>query len=753
MEGLLTWVCFLASLGGTQGMGVLTVGKPLAWSASLPHLEYVRQHGVLQFIAKYKEVRGICNDKLLWGDEIEYGIVQLDRAQRKARVTLRAAEIREKLNEMEDVVRHNVEGCSWMPEYGSWMVEGTPRGPYSGYSLDLLRVERNMRLRRARLITAVGEDELVATTSIFPQLGCEDFSVPSAPVKGPVAVSDFVPDECINPHPRFAALTQNIRARRGSKVDIRVPLFHDTATPEFQDLGQDLETCGEEERPSINMDCMAFGMGCCCVQVTFQARDVDESRYMFDQLAVLSPVFLALTAATPVMKGRLADTDVRWNTIAASVDDRTPAERGLEDPSPGDERMAGQGKQRLLKSRYDAVSGFIYHCPGAPNLVDKYNDVERALDEWSLQTLKENGVDDSLAKHIAHLFVRDPLVIFEGRIDELDDSVDTDHFENIQSTNWQTVRWKPPPPRNSPNDPHVGWRTEFRPMEVQLTDFENAAYSVFIVLVTRVILAFDLNLYVPLSKVGENMKRAHERDAVLKSLFYFRRNIAPPQTPQTGSVDSQILDPGAAKEKQELSPTVEKLEALGLNYDFSECDSCYAIEGDGVDDSFEEMTMEEIIMGKESIDYPGLIPLVYAYLDHIRCPREVSDQVGRYLELIERRARGQVPTTARWMRDFITSHPDYRQDSVVSDSIAYDLLVACEGIGDGSRSAQDLLGPDVTIRPLDLSLAYDVPLNSVRIQGKRRKEILESYMQRSSHRRSVRSSVIPVDEQEWGKMS
>ena len=38
-------------------------------------------------------------------------------------------------------------------------------------------------------------------------------------------------------------------------------------------------------------------------------------------------------------------------------------------------------------------------------------------------------------------------------------------------------------------------------MEAQLTDFENAAFTVFIVLLTRVILAFDLVLYTPLSKV------------------------------------------------------------------------------------------------------------------------------------------------------------------------------------------------------------------------------------------------------------
>ena len=51
-------------------------------------------------------------------------------------------------------------------------------------------------------------------------------------------------------------------------------------------------------------------------------------------------------------------------------------------------------------------------------------------------------------------------------------------------------------------------------MEMQATDAENAAFIIFVVLVTRVILAFDLNLYIPLSKVDENMKRAHVRDGV-----------------------------------------------------------------------------------------------------------------------------------------------------------------------------------------------------------------------------------------------
>jgi glutamate--cysteine ligase catalytic subunit len=38
-------------------------------------------------------------------------------------------------------------------------------------------------------------------------------------------------------------------------------------------------------------------------------------------------------------------------------------------------------------------------------------------------------------------------------------------------------------------------------MEVQMTDFENAAFAVFIVLLSRAILAFNLNFYIPISKV------------------------------------------------------------------------------------------------------------------------------------------------------------------------------------------------------------------------------------------------------------
>lgn len=82
------------------------------------------------------------------------------------------------------------------------------------------------------------------------------------------------------------------------------------------------------------------------------------------------------------------------------------------------------------------------------------------------------------------------------------------------------MRFKPPPPNSS-----IGWRVEFRPCEVQITDFENAAIVCFTVLLTRVILSYKLNLLIPISKVDQNMIRAQKRDAVKVEKFWFRRDI------------------------------------------------------------------------------------------------------------------------------------------------------------------------------------------------------------------------------------
>lgn len=58
------------------------------------------------------------------------------------------------------------------------------------------------------------------------------------------------------------------------------------------------------------MDAMAFGMGSCSLQCTFSTKNLDHARYVYDQLNVLSPVFLAMTAGAPFYKGINYDIQV-----------------------------------------------------------------------------------------------------------------------------------------------------------------------------------------------------------------------------------------------------------------------------------------------------------------------------------------------------------------------------------------------------------------------------------------------------------
>ena len=188
---------------------------------------------------------------------------------------------------------------------------------------------------------------------------------------------------------------------------------------------------------------------------------------MYDQLAPLTPIMLALSASSPIWRGYLSDIDCRWNILSAACDDRTLEEIGIE---PLKENI-----RRIKKSRYGTIDSYL----SAEN--EKYNDLASDKDDELFKELIDNGIDTILANHISHLFIRDPLVLYEEKL-LINDEEETDHFENLQSTNWQNMRFKPPPLNSS-----IGWRVEFRPMEVQITDFENAALVTFLLLMTRVI--------------------------------------------------------------------------------------------------------------------------------------------------------------------------------------------------------------------------------------------------------------------------
>jgi hypothetical protein len=88
-----------------------------------------------------------------------------------------------------------------------------------------------------------------------------------------------------------------------------------------------------------------------------------------------------------------------------------------------DPDLAGGGVKRLYKSRYSSVSRFIGKAESPEELValNQLNDIDANIDEEAYKMLIDGGFDESLASHIAHLFVRDPLVIFDDAV-VLDDT-------------------------------------------------------------------------------------------------------------------------------------------------------------------------------------------------------------------------------------------------------------------------------------------------------------------------------------------
>ena len=85
------------------------------------------------------------------------------------------------------------------------------------------------------------------------------------------------------------------------------------------------------------------------------------------------------------------------------------------------------------------------------------------------------------------------------------------------------MRFKPPPSIDS----KIGWRVEFRTMDIQLTDFENSGFIVLLGMINNVINHFDLDFIMPISKIDENMERAHYIDALWSQKFWFKINILP----------------------------------------------------------------------------------------------------------------------------------------------------------------------------------------------------------------------------------
>ncbi|VTZ68409.1 gamma-glutamylcysteine synthetase, putative [Plasmodium chabaudi chabaudi] len=420
----------------------------------------------------------------------------------------------------------------------------------------------------------------------------------------------------------------------------------------------------------VYLDAMFFGMSMCCQQVTMSFQTINDAKYVYDQLAVIAPLFLAITACTPYLGGFLTETDARWRVISNSVDCRTEDELSY-----------------ISKPRYSGISLYISDEAPLKKNYYFYNDIDIVLNKNVYDKLIKENVDEYLARHIASLFVRDPIVVFEGSFSEQDISTikniineknengnnskmwnenemnkiylsddfefledykekvlsSHQHFENFQSTNWNSVRFKPPPilDNNYLNGPSsIGWRVEFRTPDIQITDFENASVVALIMVLSKFILKNKLNLYIPMSKLEENLFRSSKRDAILKEKFYFRNDI---------------------------------------NYDTSNND-------------IEEKSIYEIFFNKNN----GILYLCSLYIEEQfeqgLINLSAKNKINEYIQFIELRCKGEISTGASFLRKFILNHPSYEKNSYINNQINYDLCKLISDIGKGEIAPHELLG-------------------------------------------------------------
>ncbi|UJR10396.1 hypothetical protein I4U23_014599 [Adineta vaga] len=589
-------------------MGVLAEGTVMSWNEIVKVRDAYRSYALSQLIRvfeKYQNQQGHCFE---WGDELEFSMVRFDHSNKRVQLLLTGDKILPYLRKINEANLDGAHRIAWHPEACNYMIEGVPSEPYGYLSSYLNTVEANMTLRRnqaQKFLSERSDCEFILNLATFPRYGHGQFIYPSDE-RNDSERSLYYPDVLISPaHPRMKSVLENITERRQLPSPVAVPIFRDTATAKpFQDLAWKEKIDIQDDH--IYLDGCLAGWGCCCLQVTFKAQSLDECLHVYDQLLPLTAIMLALSNACPIWRGYLTEIDSRYESVFQAGDDRTPEER-----------------QRITLNSRCAPTPF-YLCDEHNHL----NDVKLDVNEEVVSTLVKHGISSTLAHHLGHLFIRDPLVIIKENLHPIDDTTSY-HFENLNSTVWHSLRFKPPPL----DDDKMGWRVEFRPMDIQITDFENASFAVFMALVTRVILTYKLDLTIPISQVNENIARAHHRDSVRKEKFHFR--------------------------------IAEKIIPLSIN---------------------------EIINGIN--DFPGLVPLVQKYLNEMEdINSDTRFTIEQYLSLISKRAAGILLTNASWIRHFVTSHPSYKQDSIVTDEIQYDLMWKIKQIANGHETCPLLIQP------------------------------------------------------------
>ncbi|CAL5985550.1 Glutamate-cysteine_ligase [Hexamita inflata] len=294
-------------------------GDPLSFDQVTDEIiEYIKYHGVIQFLLIYRQALLRNCDVMQWGYELEMLLIKFEDMHWKLHL------------DVENSLNLAPEDISLSREFAKFQLEAMPSVALSSKYQDILKI--------AAQIKQVCQLRPIALLTSFPRLGKDNSLSPLPQQASSVMQSTWLSDEVITQHPRFHTLAANIKLRRGQKVHLS----------------------------KSEMDAMAFGMGMCGLQITLQCYNETESRYIYDQLQCIAPVMLAVSAATPVAHGKLLDVDCRYSLIGDSVDDRTHSE--LQNGTY--EHLINSGIDHLLAQH---VSGLFARFPLV--VYEHYNEV------------------------------------------------------------------------------------------------------------------------------------------------------------------------------------------------------------------------------------------------------------------------------------------------------------------------------------------------------------------------------------------
>jgi len=398
-----------------------------------------------------------------------------------------------------------------------------------------------------------------------------------------------------------------------------------TDKPRYQDMFSRLpgrasqlsDNCGYEMsldcgRSTINIGHAVDSWGGCGLQATFSAHNLQEACQLHDQLIPLGPLMLALSAATPIYKGRLVTTDTRWKAMCWAGDDRKPSER------------------TDLPPRLGCTPTYLEESLAAGQMND------RALEpaERANTDLQKHGIPPALATYFAHILEREPIIDTACML-ESDDTSDSARNSRMDSLNIHMSTWWPHvrlklPVLSSTND-SLPWRVEFRPMEAQPSNRENAALVVALRVLQQTIQHFNLDLKIPISEVEQNMNRANDRNAATDQTFRFAvRLMGDPAPTFDGWASLDVI-----------------LNGIG--------------NGDGQ-------------------TWRGLLPLARDYLAHRNISSlqsEEQEKIMGALNLLSGRASGRLETPAKWMRRFVAERSwDSLCGEEISSRLYYDMVLA-----------------------------------------------------------------------------